>query len=418
MGGGDPCLQPLLGTLYGRGSPKPLGREDHELLALLLETVSHGLGVAEGTQHDREDPPQRTGQPARRLRRHRAVRCPPWLVELLDDGGRRRVGEGEQCGQDPMSHAGAVREVEPHPQPLTRDAQYRRARERRTAGDVAAHHLVDATYEQQDRVLPDRRDRVEHPLERAEGPPHPELVRGVDVLRQLVQRRDRPRLQEPEPAVRDRPLDVLRRAVLDLHLDREPRHTGELLVVERPFLAGALSRLDAAAREGHGHHGLLAAYSLEHLPAVAAHDVVRDDLAGDQRLAEAERRVDDHAVAGARQRVGGERHTGRLGRDLALYDHGERHLVVRYPCLRPVADRAGRPQRAPAPYDRVQDGVGADDVEVRVLLARERGVGEVLGRRRAAYGNRPVAERDESLTDRAGDLRRHLGSLERSPDQG
>jgi hypothetical protein len=83
-----------------------------------------------------------------------------------------------------------------------------------------------------------------------------------------------------------------------------------------------------------------------------------------------------------------------------------------------VADRTRRPQGAPAAQDGVEHIIGAEDVQVRVLLARERCVGEVLGGGRRADGDGPVTEGCQGCTDGGDDGGGDRGGLERRADQG
>ena len=63
------------------------------------------------------------------------------------------------------------------------------------------------------------------------------------------------------------------------------------------------------------------------VPAAGVDDVVvRLHLAADQRLAQAERGVDDRLAAPPGQRIGGEEHARRLGLHHLLHDDGQRHV--------------------------------------------------------------------------------------------
>jgi hypothetical protein len=88
-----------------------------------------------------------------------------------------------------------------------------------------------------------------------------------------------------------------------------------------------------------------------------------------------------------------------------LHDHGHAHITVIDAVAGPVDDGAVGEQRRPAAADVVEDGVGADDVEVAVVLAGERRRGEVFGCRTRANGERnPITEPMHGGSDRRLDL--------------
>ena len=100
---------------------------------------------------------------------------------------------------------------------------------------------------------------------------------------------------------------------------------------------------------------------------------------------------------------GREQDPGRVRRHQFLDHDGQRDVVVGDAVLVAVGDRARVPQRRPAARDRVQHGVVAADVEVGVLLARERQGRQVLGGGRRAHGHRHgVAERPVGAADLLG----------------
>ncbi len=415
--GGDARVQPCL-RAHDRGRvPQPVRRADDEPVAVGLEPLPYRLRIPERREQTRKDAQRQAPQVAGTGHGPRPL-GPAGFVQRREQRARGWIGHEEHAGHDGPTDAGAVRAVQPDPQSVAGHAHVRREVDAGVIPQGRAEQAVDPAYEQEQGVLAQRRDRLEHPLERAERGPHAELVGGVDVLGQLVQRGDRPCLQQPQGAVGDGPLDVLAEPVLLLHGHREPCDAARLLVVERPLLAGAFAGHRAAARDADDDDALVALGLLEHDAAVRADVVVRDDLTRDQRLAQPQRGVDDHSVATPGERVGGERDARCVGGDLLLHDDRQRDVVVADPGPRPVADRARCPQRAPAPDDRVEHRVRSDDVEVRVLLARERGFREVLRGGRGPYGDGVLADRGEGCTDGGGDLVGHDGRLERGPDQG
>ena len=74
--------------------------------------------------------------------------------------------------------------------------------------------------------------------------------------------------------------------------------------------------------------------------------------------------------------------------------------IFTFMCSKPfsdaVEDGARLEERSPALLDRLHDPVRADDVEEGALLSGERGLRQVLRRRRAAHGDRRLAHRADS----------------------
>nr|BFE76029.1 hypothetical protein GCM10020092_093300 [Actinoplanes digitatis] len=116
----------------------------------------------------------------------------------------------------------------------------------------------------------------------------------------------------------------------------------------------------------------------------------------------------------ARDGVGREEDAGRLREDHLLHDDGHVHLPVVDAVAQAVDHGPLGEQRRPAPAEVLEDRRRADDVQVRVLLARERGRRRVLRRRAGpdGVGRLPV--------ERTGDRRRHVvgdaGTFDRLAD--
>ena len=201
---------------------------------------------------------------------------------------------------------------------------------------------------------------------------------------------DGPRLEHVDVAVDDGPLDVLRRVVVGFDLFAEVDEGGDLFVGEDALFASVVGDVDLDGLAGvlvfDVHQLLVRDGYVDDLPRLAVDDVVvRGDGPGDDGLAESPRRLDDDARFAGR-RVRGEHHARLLGVDHLLDHDGDVDLVVREPLLVPVVDGALGEQRGPTLLDPFEE-VLLGDVEERLLLAREGGVGEVLGRRRRADGD-------------------------------
>lgn len=94
---------------------------------------------------------------------------------------------------------------------------------------------------------------------------------------------------------------------------------------------------------------------MEDAPRGRLDDVlVRLDLAGDERFAQAEGGVNHRLAARPGQGVGGEEHAGRLAGDHLLHDDGKRGLAVVNGVAHAVADGARLPQAGPAGDDRAR----------------------------------------------------------------
>ena len=264
---------------------------------------------------------------------------------------------------------------------------------------AADHHaLATAGLLETDRqveLLEQRADRVGHVLDDLAAGQDPGR-RGrhpfhLDRLRRQV--RDRPRLQQVEPAAGDRPLDVLGHAVeprLDgtAQLDEFPeglrrqRRTAALGLVDRFEPRALVAFLDDLLFLGADDRlRRLAGRAVDHV-GVGRH------LAADDGLAETEAGVDDRLGAFAGRRVRGEQDARDLGRHHDLHDDRHCHLALVDAHLVAVGDRTRRPERCPAVAHRRDHGFLAADVEVGVLLARERRVRQILGVCRRAHGHR------------------------------
>jgi hypothetical protein len=211
-----------------------------------------------------------------------------------------------------------------------------------------------------------------------------------------------PRLDDVELAIAPvlRPLDVhgLRVAgalgVVLLDLEGPARQLEHLLVLEHQAGAVLSPHAHLAHRAGTALvvdqlHGLLAELPAQHRSeALPQRSLVDPELVGidtslDDRLPEppGARHQDDLAEAGLG--VEGEDHTGSPGvaAHHLLHAHRERDVPVGEAALGAVDDGAVGEERGHAAADGGQQGLVAVDVQVGVLLARERRGREVLGGR-------------------------------------
>ena len=228
-----------------------------------------------------------------------------------------------------------------------------------------------------------------------------------------------PRLQDVELAVEAvlAPLDVHRALVVLLDGQRLPGQLLDLGVGEaeqRPLgLVGVdeLGGLPDVRVVGVDHLDRLGAdAALEHRGATGAQGGLVDvELVGvhgalDHRLAQAVGRGHEHRVVEAGLGVHREHHAGRadVGADHLLHAGRQRDRVVVEVVVHAVGDRAVVVERGEHLADRLQHAVDALDVQEGLLLAGERGVGQVLGGGAGAYGEGDlVAPVDQALVRRA-----------------
>ena len=203
---------------------------------------------------------------------------------------------------------------------------------------------------------------------------------GSGVLLVRRPRRDRAALQQVERSVRERPLDVARRAVDLLAPERELGQLGELLVVEAELL-GAVGRdllLDRAARRDASGSRSACGPGCARAPdpSRSTRIGVGDHEAGDDRLAESPARL-DHALVGAGDRVLREHHPGDVGIEQRLHDDADARAREQADALA-VGDRRVRVRRPPDLAQRRRHVVGRRHVEQREVLAGEARVLAVL----------------------------------------
>ena len=233
------------------------------------------------------------------------------------------------------------------------------------------------------------------------------MVLLVVAHRDGEQRRDRPALDDLEAVVDQAPFDVLGAAEMRFDPPAQPHEPHDLLIRQRRLLL--LFRVDRlflrpACRRGVNGKPLGADrlgddFTVPHLVEV------RVDQAGDQGLAEAEAGLHRGDLPVARDGVRREEDSGRMREDHLLHDDGH----VDLPVVDAVAQAVGHgplgEQRGPAPADVLQDRGRPHDVQVRVLLAGERGRRHVLCRRARPDGVGGVLAETGDLP---GDRRRQI----------
>ena len=176
----------------------------------------------------------------------------------------------------------------------------------------------------------------------------PRAFRSFDV-RGDRQGRNGPRLQQPQPVARDRPLDVLWRESSRFGFPRERGHAPREL-----WPNGLLWLRD------------------DRRVLVGDEPFVSIDGAAHELVSETPRGTHAHLVTVAGERIGRERDAGHLGLDHLLHQNRHRANDMAVAFDAPVMCRlhAGRCG--------VQHGLGTQHVEQRVVLAGERRVGQIL----------------------------------------
>src|SRR5215204_7109710 len=169
--------------------------------------------------------------------------------------------------------------------------------------------------------------------------------------------------------------------------------------------------LGAAARAGHDGDTLVSQAALDYLSGRSVRDeVVGVDHPRDDSLAEAWAGVYDCLTALPRDRVRGKQHASDRRVDHPLHGDGEAHAVWVDPVRSSVADGAVRPQRGPAAPHRVEHGLDADYVQIRVLLACEARLGQILSRGRGTTGNRDGLAVSQTLVCLSDGLSEKVGN--------
>ena len=231
-------------------------------------------------------------------------------------------------------------------------------------------------------------DGVEQALRGGEGKEHLQRL-GPRARGHGKERRDGPRLQQVDLAPGPGPLEILRPVEEPGQLPAQPGQLGDGPVGQGLARGGLLGpgkgppTLPGTDREGLGAQGPFQDAAAGGVDAVT----VGLHLAGDEGLAQAQRRLGDHLGALAVEGVGGKEDARDLGRHHLLHDDGQGQVVVGDAVPQAVADGPGGPQAAPAAHDRLQQVFYADDVEQGVLLAGKGQLGQVLGGGRGADGD-------------------------------
>jgi hypothetical protein len=225
---------------------------------------------------------------------------------------------------------------------------------------------------------PHRGERPQHALHVAafEVDPWPRRRR----FRQREQRGDRPRLEQPERAVPvERELDVLGRA--------------RALLQPVPGLAQLLELRRTQASTG-----------TRGLPLAVQDVVVGGDATVHDDVPETGDGVGHHLGPRTGDRVGGEQHPGGDRVDHPLDHDTHPHPIAGDVVGRAIGDRPLARERVPAPVHRVDQRLGAADVQQRLVLAREAGVRQVLRGRTGPDRDRACPESLVGLDDLPAEL--------------
>ena len=380
-----------------------------------------GLRPGQGAQRGDGDPEaQGDPQDSAHERQPRPVQRQARIDgEASEDHRRARLHEVEDARHQAASRGAPQHAREVREQALTRLDVTRRTGQR--IGHREAEDLRGGRGQDPKAGQPHRCDRPVQALGHAEAEADTQIAaRRRRARRQRIQGRDRTGLSEPQAAARvDRPLGVLRRAVVRLDPDTERGERPDLVVGDAR-VAGGARPLDALGSPAglRADQGLLVAKApLQDRAARRVDDeVVGVDGPCHDGFPEPRARVDHGVAAPARHRIGREEHAGDRGVDHPLDDHGERHRAGIDAVGDPMRDGPVRPQGRPAASDGLQHRLGADHVEVGVLLAGEARVRQILRGRRGSHRHRrvgaeaPVAV-DDGPRDRVGQgSREHCGA--------
>ena len=264
---------------------------------------------------------------------------------------------------------------------------------------------------------PEGLHRVRHHLLVTDG--DVDVVLSVAGHRDREQRRDRPALDDLETIVGQAPFDVLGASEVRFDPPAQLREPHDLRVGQRrlllPFGIDRLFHRPASRRGVNGKplggDGLGDDATVAHLEDVSVHQT------GDQGLAEAEARLDRDDLPVRRDRVGREQDAGGHRRDHPLHDHGHVDLPVVEAVPQAIGHGPLGEEGGPAPADVPQDRRRPNDVQVSVVLARERGRRQVLRRGAGSDGvGRLLAEPGERTGDRRRQIVRDGDLVDGPPD--
>ncbi len=209
---------------------------------------------------------------------------------------------------------------------------------------------------------------------------------GLHALRAVeVGPRDLPRLEDREPPLREAPLDVLRKAEVRLDAPADLAELAHALVGKGRAAAELFRHRDLAAPaalvSAHDHEALVANVLIADREGSLLDEVlVRIDASRHHCFPETPAAVQEQLVRIRGDRVRGEEHAGDLGGEHLLHDHRDPHGLVAKALALPVGDRAGGPPRRPAASHVLDHGLGAQHVQVGVVLPCEGRPGQVFGR--------------------------------------
>ena len=230
---------------------------------------------------------------------------------------------------------------------------------------------------------------------------------------------DRSTLDDLEVIVDQAPFDVLRvvevcfdpPAQLHKPYDLRIRQRGLLLLlpVDRQYPRPAGRRSVHGTPLGGDRLG--DDFTVAHLEHVRVHQT------GDQGLAEAEAGLHRGDLPVGRDGVRGKEDASRLRENHLLHDHGHANRTVVDAVPLAVGHGPLGEERGPAPADMAEDRGQAHDVQVRILLAGERGRRQVLCRRAGSNGVGSIlAEPGESAGDRRREVARNGDPFDGSAD--
>ena len=120
-------------------------------------------------------------------------------------------------------------------------------------------------------------------------------------------------------------------------------------------------------------------------------------LAGDDRLAQAVVGVDDQTIELPAHRVDREPHSRPIAGNLPLNHDGHAGLMLQEALMMAVMHGPVAPERDEGIANPFDDRINSDDIEIRVMLAREGGLSEVFERGRRPDGERAAARRSQTI---------------------
>src|SRR5258708_40334929 len=182
-----------------------------------------------------------------------------------------------------------------------------------------------------------------------------------------------------------RPFDILWHSIMRLDAYSKHYKATELSIAQTDFAASinVVHPLSSSTGSATDDDTLVTNVALEDLTGGGSNDeVIGVSGARDHCLAQSRIGLDDSLTPLASQRIGGEEDTGNGCLNHTLNYNSQAHRALIDLQMVTIPDGARRPERSPAFLHSIKHGIGADHVEIGLVLTGEARTGEIFGRSR------------------------------------